>query len=172
MAKTTTEVEPSPFESAERWDVSTDTLLPVGNHVVTIIQAENGTTRTSGNPQIELKLENAQGSMRDWMVYNEKLLGKVSSLYEAAGVQLPQTGEFNPEDHCRLTQKCVDRLTSKKVGIVIREEPQRDDPTKMRRVIKGYVTPDRITSDMPADTRGLPQAGQAASPVADDDLPF
>lgn len=161
------------FDTADRWDVSLDTMLPVGNHVVKIIQADGGTTRSvNAYPQIELKFEAPTGTIRDWLVYHSQLLGKVASLYDAAGVTQPQEGEYDTEDNCRLTQKCIDRLWGKTIGIVVREEDDNRNPGQKRRRVQGYVTADRITSDVPADTSGLPTAGAQANSAAQDKIPF
>ena len=160
----------NPFAQADAWDVSTDTMLPVGNHVVTIIEADDQTAKSSGNPQLHLKMQNENGSIQDWVAYHGDFLGKIVSVFDAAGIERPGDGEFDPDDNYRLTASCIRRVRDKKVGIVIREEEDNREPGKMRKRVQGYVTPDKITGDIPADTSGLATA--TASSVADDDIPF
>lgn len=161
----------NPFEDADRWEVSTENILTKGNYLCEIAEAEGDTS--SGNyPQITLKLVAEQGYITDWLVYHEKLLGKVSSLYEAAGVQVPQEGEFNVADHCRLTEACIARVVGKKVGVVVRPEPDRQNPGQFRDRVKGYVPAAQIADGggPVADDRGLPEPGQQAK--ADSKIPF
>jgi hypothetical protein len=161
------------YGSAEAWKVSTDTMLPVGNHVVTIMDPIMGEAGT-GNPQIELRVENEQGKMRDWLVITPNTIGKVVSVFDAAGVERPQPGEFNPDSGV-LTDRCVDRLHNRKVGVVVREEVDNRDTSKMRRRIMGYLDAHQMNADMPADTSGLPteSAPSVSRPAGEDQrIPF
>ena len=109
------------------------------------------------------------------MSYNEgRSLGKVTSLFEAAGIPVPQPGEFDPADHCRLTSSCIARLVGRKVGAVVRNEDSYSEPGKQILRIQGYVQPARITDDAPIDTRGLPDVTGISSTASTDepDLPF
>lgn len=154
------------FENTPAWEVSTSTLLPVGNHVVTVDVAESTKTRNDNN-QIELSLSNAQGSIRDWVVYAEENgVAKVVALFGAAGQALSNEDQ---DENGQLTPACVARLDGKKVGIVINEEPDYKDATKTRRRVKGYVAPGQVDADVPIDTSGLPAV---SSQGADDDIPF
>lgn len=157
----------NPFEEADPWEVSTDTLLPVGNHVVSITEAEDD-TNSKGNPTLALKFENAAGSIKDWEHYSETFLRKIVALYQHAGLEIPQEGEFDPDDHCRLTGKKRAQLVGKKIGIVVREEPRNDDPSKMQKRVQGFVDPSQIDADLPVDAS--PYASVASS--VDDDIPF
>jgi hypothetical protein len=161
------------FQNADAWSVSTDTMLPVGNHLVTIQNPVMSETST-GKPQLELKVENELGAIRDWLVITPNSIGKIVMLYDAAGVERPQEGEFNPENGW-LTDAAVDRLHGRKVGVVIREEVDNRDPSKMRRRVMGYTDAHQMASDIPADTTGLPAvpAASASRPADEDDkVPF
>jgi hypothetical protein len=138
-----------------------------------ITEVEDSTAQSSGNPVIELKLENAAGeTIRDWVVYHEAFLGKVVALFDSAGLDRPVEGEYDPDDHCRLTKQKIDQLRGKTVGNVNRDEPDnRPGKTGSRRRVQGYVQPSRITDDIPTDTRGLPNANSQVQ-NDDSDIPF
>jgi len=158
------------YGGAEAWKVQ-DQLLPIGDHVVTIINPMSGDS-SGGFPQVELRVENELGSLRDWLVITPNTIGKVVMVFDAAGVDRPQDGEFDPETG-KLTDACVDRLHNRKVGVIVREEPDNRDPTKMRRRIMGYTDVAQITSDIPADTAGLPTAPSSSRPADEDErVPF
>jgi hypothetical protein len=147
-------------------------MLPKGNHVVTIIQADDGTAVSSGNPQIVLKFENPNGAIRAWETYHPEFLRKVVALFDAAGLARPETGEFDPNDRCRLSQVYLSKLLNKQIGIIVREEADNrvDHVGEMRLRVQGYVQPRKILEDVPIDDRGLANVG--ASATEDDDLPF
>lgn len=148
------------FENAKPWEVSTSTLLPVGDHVVTLRGATSNSTRNR-NPQIELEGYNDHGSRKDWVVYAEENgVRKVVALFQAAGV--PLSNEDQDEDG-RLTQEAVDRLNGKRVLMVVREETYQG---KTNPRVKGYLP--ATESDIPADTTGLPEANSGN----DLDIPF
>jgi hypothetical protein len=92
---------------------------------------------------------------------------KVAQLFDAAGVERPQEGEFNPETG-ELTDACVGRLRNRKVGVVIRNEDSMKNPGTQEPRIAGYVEAARITDDVPADTRGM----TSSTAAADDRVPF
>jgi hypothetical protein len=165
----------NPFASAERWEPYLDQYIrEEGNYVAEITEIEGGSTQAQ-KPKLVIQLNAKEGSIRDWLNYDEgRTLGKVTSLFEAAGAPLPQEGEFDPADHCRLTDACIARLRGRKVGIVVRLEDSLKDKAKQVLAVQGYVQPARITDDAPADTRGLPDVGAVAAGVttADDDFPF
>lgn len=160
------------YSGAEAWKVQ-DSMLPVGDHVVTISDPMTGQS-SGGYPQIELRVENELGSLRDWLVITPAAIGKVVQVFDAAGIERPQDGEFDPQTGA-LEQSYVDRLHNRKVGVIVREEPDNRDPSKMRRRIMGYTDVHQITSDIPADTTGLPDvSAPSASRPADEDerVPF
>jgi hypothetical protein len=156
------------YGSTEAWETSTDVMLTVGNHVVTIVDPVPGES-SAHNPEIQLKVENDKGSMRDWIQITDKTVGKVVQLFDAAKEPPPGEGEFNP-DTGALTQACLDRLNGKKVGVVIREEANQDPSKPPRSRIKGYVEASRVNekqSDVPSDGVAV-----AAGSSRTDDIPF
>jgi hypothetical protein len=169
----------NPFAGADAWETSTGEYLGVGNHRVRIDQADDASSQ-QGKPQIALIFRNDEGMKSDWCNYSSEFLSKVVALFDAAGIERPQVGEFDPQDNCRLTEACRKRLLGREVGIVVRLEDDYKDPTKQVPRVAGYVPASRI--DGGADTRGLPPAQQqqpqkssapAQSPAtADDRIPF
>lgn len=157
------------YGEAEAWQVST--VLPIGNHVITIDDALSDFNRNN-NPEIQLWISNNAGNMRDWVAITEKSIGKVAALFDAAGVQRPQPGEFDPQTG-KLTQQCVDRLKGKKAGVVVREEPDFKDPSIMRNRPAGYVPVSQI-GGMPGggSASSAPSTSPAAARKTADAIPF
>src|SRR5215831_15241911 len=119
----------NPFATADAWEVSTQQewnpekpWLPIGNHVCTIVEANDDTAKSSGNPKLVLLMDNVQGKTIGYESYHSNFLGKIVALFDAAGIPRPQEGEFDPEDNCRLSPGCRARLVGKSVGVVIRNE--------------------------------------------------
>ncbi len=162
------------FTGAEAWEESGEQYLGVGTHAVTIESADPGWTKgeegafgRQRKPQIELKVANVNGSRRDWIVITPKTVGKVAQLYDAAHVERPKEGEFNPETG-ELTEECIARLRGQRVGVVIRMAHPFGDVTRPEQPeISGYIEVQRVTDDAPADTRGLPsvEAPSASRPA-------
>lgn len=156
------------FSNEEAW--AAGTYLPPGNHLCTIVAADGEGSSKNGNPQIELRVENAQGdSSRDWIVVTPATLGKVLQLAEAAGVGNPGAVEIPSEGWT----DWVNGLIDKKVGVIVRNEPKWDDPDKLIAKVQAYVHPDElrgVDADVPADTSGLRQPAGASA--QDDDIPF
>ena len=162
----------NPFEQTEAWEPYLDRYIrEEGNYVLTITSAEGGTT-SNDNPQIEVKLEGPAGSIRDWVIYHSGQLSKVVGIFTAAGVKMPQPGEFDPADNSRLTDGCIGRLIGRKVGTVVRKEDSYKDPSKTVLRVQGYVPPGRITDDAPADTRGPAGDVASTSNAGEPDIPF
>lgn len=160
----------NPFQQAEPWEVSLDTLLPVGNHVVTIAEATPG--ESSGKHfQIELRLENQQGSIRDWMVITPNSAGKVVALANAAHVDLPADEDVIDTAKLVLSDSYVHQFVGQRVGVVIREEQDYQDPTKMRLRVQGYVDPDRVkpSSDV---TSPVMTSSFRSAPAPNVEVPF
>ncbi|CAB4197815.1 hypothetical protein UFOVP1313_33 [uncultured Caudovirales phage] len=167
----------NPF-AVEAWDVSSaggsaDSFLGAGDHVVTVQEVDGTTTSSGGYPQIELRLGNESGSIRDWLVITPSTYGKIAQVIQALGVELPDAEtEISQDDH-RVAQGYLDGWIGKSVGVIARDEPAYNDPSKMRTRIKGYVSVDKITP-APASNGGDVQ-GQAFAPAnsgIDADLPF
>lgn len=166
-----TELEANPFATAEAWEVSTDTILPAGDYRVKVMDIDGAGNSSGGHPQIELRLGNAVGAIRDWIVVIPSTQGKVTQLFDALGLDRPTNDQVATEGTgWRFTPSYLDQAHGREVGIVVREEPDMKDPSRTRTRVKGYVKPDMIGSDVtPAD------AGQGFShPQApkDEDFPF
>jgi hypothetical protein len=160
----------NPFRSTEPWEVSTETILGPGNHVVTIVEAEDGTS-SGGHPQVSLLLKNREGQIRAWQVITDASIGQIVALAQSAGIQLP--GDEDIVEGLRLRQSYYDRLIGKQVGIVVREEPSWKDPTKMRSTVAGYVDPAKVQdSDVTPQGAADQFAGAARASRSDDDMPF
>jgi hypothetical protein len=155
------------FDQLEPWDVSTTSLLPVGNHRVKITSAESDKTR-NGNNQLVIDASNAQGSRKDWIVYAEENgARKIVALARAAGVRLPTPDDQKHDG--QLTDDYVALFVGKEAGMVVREEASYKNPGKMPRV-KGWVPVSQLDGqDVPIDTAGLPSGPAVKS---DDDIPF
>jgi hypothetical protein len=141
-------VSSNPFEDATAWETSAGgPMLAVGDHVVTIVQADDSTAGTK-NPQIELRFEAAGGggSIRAWETYHDEFLARVVALFDSAGVDRPKPGEFDPADRCRIKQQVLDRLVGQTVGIVVGEEDDNrpDHYGEKRRRVQGYLKPEEI----------------------------
>jgi hypothetical protein len=156
------------FGSAEAWEYQDrPALLPVGSHVCTIISAV--ASHTSGKmgrepkPQIELTVQGELGERRDWIVITPNTVGKVVQVYDACGAERPREGEYNPVTG-ELVQECVDRLQGRRVGVIVRLEDSLRNPGTQEPRIGGYVEPQQITDDMPADTTGLGQTDDEKVP--------
>lgn len=175
---------PNAFDQADAWNPeggSSDDWIPNGDHVVSVRVADDDTAKSSGNPKLAVELEDDQGRQRkDWIPYSEKFLNRIVSIFDAAGIDRPRDGEFDPQDHMRLTSQCRGRLIGKKVGIIVRDgDPNLDG--KIFPEVQGYVLPSRITqvdmpatdrSDVPIDTTGLAGMSTARSAIPDDEVPF
>lgn len=150
------------IKEVEAWK-STGGMLPVGWHTVQIERAEEGTTRTSGNPQIELEFVASNGdSIKEWLVVVPATLGKVKALLEASGVQIPEGDD--PELPTRA-------LIGKKLDVYVGLEPDYNDPTRDRRRVQGFAKPGEKAKPG-ASSPGHP--GDPGNPglTDDDDLPF
>jgi hypothetical protein len=161
----------NPFATEKAWAVG-EGILPAGDHVVEVLEASGTGTSSGGYPQIEVKVGNADGEIRDWIVVIPSTIGKVVQLTDAVGLPRPEDAQVEADGPgFRLDPKYLDQLIGKKVGVLVRQEPDRNDPTKMRDRVKGYVPASDIgPSDVPADTAGL---GNGGSPATDDeDIPF
>jgi hypothetical protein len=162
----------NPFATEQAWSVSegTGSILPEGDHVVEILSCEGSGTSSGGYPQLELQVGNADGQIRDWIVVIPSTIGKVVQLTDAAGLERPNEAQVLSEGPgYRLDPKYLDQLVGRQVGVLVRQEPDRNDPTRMRDRVKGYVTAGSIAkSDIPQD----PSIPASPSVVDDDDIPF
>ena len=154
------------FEKAEPWEVSTATLLPIGNHICTITSAEAGES-SGGFPQLEVEVEGDKGTRKDWLVYGDRGgygVQKIVALYRFSGTEL--SNDDQGEDG-KLKPEAVARLVGKKVGVVVHEEDDRREPGKKRLRVKGYVDPSLI-----GNVTAQEPAAAVAGGISDDDIPF
>lgn len=150
------------FENLEPWDASTPSLLPVGDHDVTIDLAVSSRTR-NGNPQIEIDASNVQGSRRDWIVYAEENgARKVVALFLAAGVPLPSQADQDASG--QLSDECVARLVGRRARMIVRLEDSYKNPGTQEPRVKGWVAC--------SPTGGRPAGLPTRSAAVDDDIPF
>jgi len=166
-------VSTNPFETAEAWDV--DSLLPAGDHVATIRSVKADGTSSGGHPQLELTVGNALGSIRDWIVVIDSTLGKVVQLVRAAGVRTPGDDDFHKEaTGYRLHDDYANLLVDKEVVVVVREEPDYQDPSKTRTRVQGYLPVDRIGSETTPSNAfaAFESGGDAKAADSDNDIPF
>lgn len=165
------------FTTTDPWEVSTDTILPAGNYVCKITEAEDDTS-SGGYPQINLRVEDEEGNgaIRDWLTITEASFGKVVALAQAAGVSPTETEQKHFQDKGgRAPKTWLNKLVGKSVGVVVRDEPDYKDATKMRQRVQGYVAPERVSGRTgPAASSDVTPANAAAAPVSTDDeaLPF
>jgi hypothetical protein len=156
------------FENLEPWDPTTSSpsLLPVGDHVVTIDNVESSKTR-NGNNQLVVDASNANGSRKDWIVYAEENgARKVVALAKAAGVRLP--GEDDQKADGQLTDAYAGLFAGKTAGMVVRLEDSYKNPGTQEPRVKGWVPASQISADVPIDSADLMQPTGSA----DDDIPF
>lgn len=135
-------------------------MLPPGQHVVRIESADDSTPSSGGHDQVEMEFQaqDGSGSIRDWLVFTPKTLGKARSLLDAVGI-VPESGEWVFP---------TDALTGKTLTITVAQEPDRqgatnDDGTpKMRSRVVAYTA---------ASAASTPASGNGAT-KSDDDIPF
>jgi hypothetical protein len=164
----------NPFAD-QPWETSSVTdILPAGDHVVTISAVEDGTS-SGGHPQLEVKAGNDEGVITDWIVVIPTALWRATSLFAACGLEKPADGQVKEEGTgYRIDPAYFGQCVGKQVGVLVRQEPDRNDPTRMRDRVKGWVTVEEITAahtDAPADGFKDPVPAGAGK-VADDDIPF
>jgi hypothetical protein len=161
----------NPFATEKAWNVSEGGgILPAGEHVVEIYEADGAGPKSSGGyPQIVVQAGNADGTTRDWIVVIPSTIGKVVQLTDAAGLERPSDAQVEADGPgYRLDPAYLEKLVGKQVGVVIRDEPDRQDPTRTRQRVAGWVPASAVKqSDIPSD--GFEPVSPA---VADDDIPF
>jgi hypothetical protein len=138
----------NPFATESAWDVRTGgTILPEGDHVCEITEIDGGGNSSGGYPQIEVRLGNADGEIRDWIVVLPTTVGKVVQLIEAVGLERPDDDQVHVDGAgFRLDPKYLDQLYGKKVGVIVRSEPDRKTPGVMRDRVAGYKPASEIAA--------------------------
>ncbi len=146
-------IKMSGMDKVEAWSAGASMLTP-GSHNVYVATADEGTS-SGGHPQIELEFftDDGTGSIRDWLVLSPAAYGKAKALLNAVGIT-SDSEEFELE---------ASDLIGRKLEIIVGEEPDYNDPAKMRRRVQAY----KALSDVPGDTSGLGSDGDKQS-----DLPF
>lgn len=130
-------------------------ILGPGVHHVEIEGAVEGRS-SGGHPQIEIDYATPDGTgrIREWLVITEKTWGKFKALIEATGLPMPGAGEeFNPTVLC-----------GRRLGIIVADERDQRDPTKMRSRVQGYKPASEVAGVSPTATGN----GSAQ----DDEIPF
>lgn len=151
------------LDGVEAWKGGT--VLPAGWHDVQINEHTDGFS-SNNNPEIRLKMaafvgEHAGGTISDWIQVTESTAGKVRQLLEAAQVQIPQGNFQLPEGY----------LNGRRVRLLIREEPDYQDPTKLRSRVKAYE-PIGAPTPAPMPIGGAPaQQAQPQAPAYGQPLP-
>jgi hypothetical protein len=169
----------NPFVTEEAWAVSS--FLPAGDHVCKVLEIDGEGNSSGQHPQIEIKVGNMMGEIRDWIVVIPATIGKVIQFTDAVGLRRPTDEEVTPEGTgYRLDPKYLALAVDQEVGVMVRAEPDRNDPSKTRDRVKGYVDAAKIKpSDLPSSTNVASSAptvvGEFSFPSAvksDDDIPF
>jgi hypothetical protein len=163
----------NPFATASAWDVRSGNMLPAGDHVCEIYDIEGGGNSSGGYPQIELRVGNADGEMRDWIVVLPSTVGKVVQLTDAVGVDRPAPEQVKQEGAgFRIDARYLDQMHGKKVGVMVRSEPDNRNPGQYRDRIVGYVPASDIAqSDITSASDTAAFSGGAAA-AQDDKIPF
>lgn len=107
-------------------------ILPPGKHTCRITEARESLS-SGGHTQLEMVWaatggENAGLEIREWLVVIDRTLGKVKAFLDAVGYQIPQ-GSFSLD---------VSQLVGKTATILVQEEPDRMDSTKVRSRVKAH----------------------------------
>jgi hypothetical protein len=160
----------NPFATEKAWNVSEGGgILPAGEHVVQIVDVEGDGNSSGGYPQIVVNAGNDEGTIRDWIVVIPSTIGKVVQLTDAAGLDRPSDAQVDADGAgYRLDPRYLDKLVGKQVGVVVRDEPDRQDPTRTRQRVAGWVPVGAVKkSDVASD--GFEPVAPA---VDDDDIPF
>lgn len=139
------------LDQQETWGVGG--ILSTGDHLCICDSAEEGTT-SRDNPQIEMKWRAIAGpqngdSITDWLVVLPQTYGKVKQMLEAVGITV-QGGDWDIP---------VSSIVGRKAYVVVRQEADQSDATKMRDRVQGYRSAGQAGSDVPADTSDFSTAG-------------
>jgi hypothetical protein len=165
----------NPFATEKAWSVNEGSggILPAGEHLTEVLEVEGDGWSSGGYPQIVVTVGNDDGQIRDWIVVIPSTIGKVAQLTDAAGLERPSDAQVEADGPgYRLDPKYLQKLVGKKVGVVVRDEPDRNDPTRTRQKVAGFVPADAVKSDVPSDTSQFAPTATVPSSVADDDIPF
>jgi hypothetical protein len=170
----------NPFATEEAWNVSTGTILPAGNHACKVLSIDGSATSSGGHPQVDIVTGNDEGQITDWRVVIPTSIGGFVQFTDAVGLPRPADDEVKPDGTgFRIKQEYLDQAVGKDVGVVVRSEPDRNDPNKTRDRVKGYVPVSEIDNEPTtpsasyADTNVAGHSFPAAvGTKTDDDIPF
>jgi hypothetical protein len=167
----------NPFVSEQAWEVNEGSILGHGDYVCTIEIDEKGDANSSGgHPQVVLQLQDDGGAgfITDWIVVIPSTIGKWVQLTDAAGIDRPADDEVKPEGTgYRFAASYLKKLDGKKVGVIVRSEPNRQDPTKPPKDrVKGYVPADQIVPTGQSDVTTTADNNAFSGAAADDKIPF
>jgi hypothetical protein len=162
----------NPFAQESAWDVSELPILPAGDHVVEVASVDGTGWSKNGYPQIEVKAKNDDGMVTDWIVVIPSTIGRVVQLTEALGLDRPKDNQVSEDrEGYRLDANYLKAMVGRKVGVIVRDEPRRDDPSKTRTTIKGWVPVEKLNDS--GTPTGPVAMGKPGKPASDDDLlPF
>lgn len=172
----------NPFASEEAWEVWSG-FLPAGDHICNVREIDGSGTSSGGHPQVEIKVGNGQGEIRDWIVVIPKTIGKVVQFTDSVGLDRPTDEQVVPDGTgFRLAPGYLAKAVDREVGVLVRSEADRLDPSKTRERIQGYCEPSKIApSDVTPSSYTSSKAGQYEFPSAaaaadkqnaDDKIPF
>lgn len=157
---------PVNFDDVEAW--SGGVYLNPGSHVVKIVSAEEGKSKSNDNPQIQIELEAVSGpeagaTIRDWWTITPSTLGKIKQHLQALGANLP-AGQFNLDASTLVGQSCK---------IVVREETKNDGSGDTRNVVAAYTKVSANAAEEAADVFGDgAEPAPAGGDEAEEDVPF
>lgn len=165
----------NPFDGVDAWEPGGG-FLPAGDHKCRVAEID-GSTESSGNhPQIVVTVGNDLGSSTDKIVVIDSTLGKVWQFLSACGLEKPSADEVAPSgDGYVLDPKYLAKVVGKEVGVIVRPEQGRSDPTRTFDVIQSYVEANKVeSSGMPFESNDGNSGSFETVPggVPDDDIPF
>ena len=135
------------MQNGEAWSPPLQDILPKGNYVLRIAEATKGKS-SGGFQQVELRLENEQGAIRDWAVFspNDFAMNKFLGLVQSAGLPRATPGTDINAETGELSERYVRSLVGRQVGVVIRDEEdiRPDHAGEVRPRVQGYTTPEQI----------------------------
>ncbi len=134
-------------------------ILPPGWHLCRIEAADDTQTSRGGHRQLivewsAVKGEHAGLGITEWIVITPQSLGKLKALLNAVGIATDE-GEVRLEP---------DVLHGRQAMVFVQNEPDRNDPEKVRSRVKAHDRAVGIAAPVPA--------AAASSMARHDDIPF
>lgn len=162
------------FVGVEAWEGGGG-VLPAGDHVVKIDSIVAGES-SGGWPQLTIEMSNGQGSIREWMTLPQSGFGRIAQFTDALGldraaVQESMAAVQAPNGPAVVFSEAFVRgLVGKSVGVIVREEPDRQDPSKTRTRVKGFAPAANVAGGPSGVTRE--SGGHTAQAIPTDTVPF